>query len=83
VFTLLFLRELRDKQQLSDVTFLVDDAHHLEDAPRRFVLEYVLDPTTADREPVATSFRRLVESMPQLTRGFDPTHRPNRLFRFW
>jgi putative transposase len=38
--TLLFLRELRDKQQVSDVTFLVDDAHHLKNALDRLGLRF-------------------------------------------
>jgi putative transposase len=33
--TVLFLRELREKQQISDVTFLVDNAHHLKNALER------------------------------------------------
>jgi putative transposase len=36
----LFLRELREKQQVSDVTFLVDDAHHLENALDRLGLRF-------------------------------------------
>ena len=38
--TLLFLRELREKQQVSDVTFLVDDAHHLKNALDRLGLRF-------------------------------------------
>jgi putative transposase len=38
--TLLFLRELREKQQLSDVTFLVDNAHHLKNALERLGLRF-------------------------------------------
>jgi putative transposase len=33
--TVLFLREPREKQQITDVTFLVDDAHHLKNALER------------------------------------------------
>jgi putative transposase len=38
--TLLFLRELREKQQVSDVTFLVDDAAHLKAALDRLGLRF-------------------------------------------
>jgi transposase-like protein len=38
--TLLFLRELREKQQLSNVTFLVDDAAHLKAALDRLGLRF-------------------------------------------
>ncbi|WP_380675878.1 IS6 family transposase [Salinigranum sp. GCM10025319] len=38
--TLLFLRELREKQQVSDVMFLVDDAHHLKNALERLGLRF-------------------------------------------
>ena len=38
--TLLFLRELREKQQVSNVTFLVDDAHHLKNALDRLGLRF-------------------------------------------
>ena len=38
--TLLFLRELREKQHISDVTFLVDDAHHLKNALDRLGLRF-------------------------------------------
>ena len=38
--TLLFLHELREKQQVSDVTFLVDDAHHLKNALERLGLRF-------------------------------------------
>ena len=37
---LLFLRELREKQRLADVTFLVDDAHHLKNALNRLGLRF-------------------------------------------
>jgi putative transposase len=36
----LFLRELREKQQISDVTFLVDKAHHLKNALERLGLRF-------------------------------------------
>jgi putative transposase len=38
--TLLFLRELREKQHVSDVTFLVDNAHHLKNALDRLGLRF-------------------------------------------
>jgi putative transposase len=38
--TVLFLRELREKQQLSNVTFLVDDAAHLKAALDRLDLRF-------------------------------------------
>lgn len=38
--TLPFVRELREKQQVSDVTFLVDDAHHLENAWEQLRLRF-------------------------------------------
>ncbi|WP_152039505.1 IS6 family transposase [Salinigranum salinum] len=38
--TVPFLRELREKQQVSDVTFLVDDVHHLKNALDRFDLRF-------------------------------------------
>ncbi len=38
--TLLFLRELHEKQQVSDVTFLVDDSHHLKNALGRLGLRF-------------------------------------------
>jgi putative transposase len=38
--TLLFLRELHEKQQVSDVTFLVDKAHHLKNALERLGLRF-------------------------------------------
>jgi putative transposase len=38
--TMLFLRELREKQHVSDVTFLVDDAHHLKNALDRLGLRF-------------------------------------------
>jgi putative transposase len=38
--TLLFLRELREKQQVSQATFLVDDAHHLKAALARLGLRF-------------------------------------------
>ncbi|WP_380674660.1 IS6 family transposase [Salinigranum sp. GCM10025319] len=38
--TVLFLRELREKQQISDVTFLVDKAHHLKNALERLGLRF-------------------------------------------
>jgi putative transposase len=38
--TVLFLRELREKQQISDVAFLVDKAHHLKNALERLGLRF-------------------------------------------
>jgi transposase-like protein len=38
--TLLFLRELRDKQQVEQATFLVDGAHHLKAALERLGLRF-------------------------------------------
>jgi putative transposase len=38
--TVLFLCELREKQQVSDVTLLVDDAHHLKNALDRLGLRF-------------------------------------------
>lgn len=38
--TLLFLRELCKKQQISDVTFLVDGLHHLRSALKRLGLRF-------------------------------------------
>ena len=38
--TLLFHREIREKKQISDVTFLVDDAHYLKNALDRLGLRF-------------------------------------------
>jgi putative transposase len=38
--TVLFLRELRDKQQVNDITFLIDDAAHLKAALDRLGLRF-------------------------------------------
>jgi putative transposase len=72
--TVLFLRELREKQQVSDVTFLVDDAHHLKNALDRLGLRF-----RVNRHGNRNSVERIFREVKRRTSWFSNTFSNARL----
>ena len=65
---MLFLRELREKQQLSDTTFLIDDAAHLKAALDRFGLRF-----RVNRHGNRNSVERVFREVKRRTSSFSNT----------
>lgn len=73
--TLLFLRELREKQQVSDVTFLVDDAHHLKNALDRLGLRFQVC-RQGNRNAIERVFREVKRCTSSLSNTFSNAQLP-------
>ncbi|WP_136590990.1 IS6 family transposase [Salinigranum halophilum] len=72
--TVLFLRELREKQQLSDTTFLIDDAAHLKAALDRLGLRF-----RVSRHGNRNSVERVFREVKRRTSSFSNTFSNARL----
>jgi len=66
--TLLFLRQLRDKQQVEQATFLVDGAHHLKAALQRLGLRFQVT-----RHGNRNAVKRISRVVKQRTTSFSNT----------
>jgi putative transposase len=73
--TVLFLRELREKQQLSDVTFLVDDAHHLKNALDRLGLRFRYE-RCGNRNAIERVFREVKRRTSSFSNTFSNAQLP-------
>ena len=70
-----FRRELREKQQVSDVTFLVDDAHHLKNALERLGLRFRVC-RYGNRTAVERVFREVKRRTSSFSNTFSNTQLP-------
>lgn len=73
--TLLFLRELRDKQQVEQATFLVDGAHHLKAALERLGLRFQVR-HHGDRNAVERVFREVKRRTSSFSNTFSNVEPP-------
>ena len=73
--TVLFLRELREKQQLSDVTFLIDDAAHLKAALDRLGLRFRVN-RHGNRNSIERVFREVKRRSSSFSNTFSNARLP-------